>query len=299
MTTILLVDDDSVDREAAERCLRPVDDVRILHAEDGRQALRMVAAGPLPDLVLTDLRMPGVDGLELVAGLQEDHPALPVVLMTSRGSEQIAVRALKAGAASYVPKSELKESLLDTIHQVLEVAESKRLQRKILAYLAHGEIRFDLINDPGLIFPLVGYFQDSLARLGFGNESVRTQVGMALMEALSNAMIHGNLEVGSELRRTDRERYDKMIETRRREAPYADRRVRCTARMTAERIEYTIADEGPGFDPTTLPDPTAADNVLAVSGRGIWLIRTFMDAVEYNDAGNRLTMVKRNAAVAS
>jgi CheY-like chemotaxis protein/anti-sigma regulatory factor (Ser/Thr protein kinase) len=299
MTTILVVDDDAVDREAAERCLDSVDDLRILHAEDGKRALELVAAGPVPDLVLTDLRMPGMDGLQLVAGLQEDYPALPVVLMTSQGSEKIAVQALKAGASSYVPKNELKESLLDTIHQVLEVAESKRLQRRILAYLAVGETRFELVNDPGLIFPLVGYFQDGLARLGFGNESVRTQVGMALMEGLSNAMIHGNLEVGSDLRHTDRERYDALIESRRKESPYADRRVRCTSRISSDRVEYTITDEGPGFDPDTLPDPTAADNVLAVSGRGVWLIRTFMDVVEYNDSGNRLTMVKHNEAPAS
>ena len=68
--------------------------------------------------------------------------------------------------------------------------------------------------------------------------------------------------------------------------------VRFTARESADAIEYTIADEGPGFDVTSLPDPTAPENVLNVSGRGILLIRTFMDSVEFNETGNRITMRK-------
>jgi CheY-like chemotaxis protein len=299
MTTILIVDDDDVDREAAERCLAGVDALRVLRAGDGNRALELLGDGETPDLVLTDLRMPGMDGLELVDRLKNDHPALPVVLMTSQGSEQVAVRALQAGAASYVPKGELKYSLLDTVRQVLEVAEARRVQRRILRCLGDSEIRFDLENDTSLIYPLVGFFQDSLARLGFASDRVRTQVGMALMEALSNAMIHGNLEVDSSLRRTDRTAYDAMIERRRGEPLYAGRRVRCLARMSSDRIEYVIADEGPGFDPSALPDPTSADNVLAVSGRGIWLIRTFMDDVEFNDAGNQVRMLKRNEEAAS
>ena len=58
-------------------------------------------------------------------------------------------------------------------------------------------------------------------------------------------------------------------------------------------IEYTIADEGPGFDATTLPDPMAPENLLNVSGRGVMLIRTFMDEVTFNAKGNQMTMIKR------
>lgn len=291
MPTLLIVDDDSVDREQARRCLEKVEGLGIVYAHDGVEALEAIAAGA-PDLILTDLRMPRMDGLELVEKVREDHSHLPIILMTSQGNEKIAVKALKAGAASYVPKSDLKESLQEIVEQVLEVLEARRSQSDVLRYLEVAETRFELDNDPGLIGPLAGFLQGNLERLGFATDPVRTQVGIALMEAVTNAMIHGNLEMGSDLRRTDKRRYYEMIDERRGVSPYASRRVRCTAREAADRVEYVIEDQGPGFDPQTLPDPTDAANLLAVSGRGIMLIRTFMDQVAYNDRGNRLEMSK-------
>ena len=59
---------------------------------------------------------------------------------------------------------------------------------------------------------------------------------------------------------------------------------------------FTIRDEGPGFNPSALPDPTDPVNVGKISGRGLLLMRTFMDAVNYNEAGNELTIRKRRAA---
>ena len=60
----------------------------------------------------------------------------------------------------------------------------------------------------------------------------------------------------------------------------------------AEAI-YTVRDEGPGYDPSSLPDPTDPANVEKVSGRGLFLIRTFMDQVYHNETGNEITMIKR------
>ena len=58
-------------------------------------------------------------------------------------------------------------------------------------------------------------------------------------------------------------------------------------------MTYVITDEGPGFDPSSLPDPTDLENLEKASGRGLLLIRTFMDEVQHNDRGNELTMVFR------
>ena len=56
-----------------------------------------------------------------------------------------------------------------------------------------------------------------------------------------------------------------------------------------------VRDEGPGFDPATLPDPTDPSNLERVGGRGLLLIRTFMDEVRHNESGNEITFVKRRA----
>ena len=295
MPRILIVDDEDIDREAAERYLRPLEDLEVLLATEGNQALELVATDA-PDLMLTDLRMPGMDGLELVEHMRSEHPLVPVILMTSQGNERIAVQALQAGAASYVPKRELKEELVDTVLQVLEVAEALQSRSKLLGFLQSRETSFELENDPALIFTVAAFLQDSLERLDFANDTVRSQVGMALVEAISNAMIHGNLEVDSSLRQTDRSGYERLIGERRAQEPYASRRVHCTSRETTEEIVYVFADEGPGFDPQMIPDPTDPANILRASGRGIMLMRTFMDRVEFSAKGNQITLSKRAGA---
>ena len=59
---------------------------------------------------------------------------------------------------------------------------------------------------------------------------------------------------------------------------------------------FVIRDEGPGFDVTTLPDPTDPENLLKPSGRGLLLIRTFMDEATHNATGNEITLVRRRRA---
>lgn len=292
MPRILIVDDDEIDRELAERCLRGVEDLQTVHACDGQEALELLGRDSFA-LILTDLMMPRMDGLELVEKVREEHPSVPVVLMTAVGSEQTAVRALQSGAASYVAKSALKTELLDAVEMVLETVHARRSRKEILQFLGNRETRFELSNDPSLISPLGAYFEETLERLGFGDATTRGQVGIAIHEAVSNAMIHGNLEVSSDLRRSDRGDYQKKIAERQMEKPYSDRRVLCLARESLEEVEYVIEDEGPGFNWSTLPDPTSPEGMLMVSGRGIWLIRTFMDKVEFNEVGNRIRMSKK------
>jgi CheY-like chemotaxis protein/anti-sigma regulatory factor (Ser/Thr protein kinase) len=293
MTKILITDDDAIDRELARRCLRPLDNLEIAEARDGREALDAL---PLfaPDLLLTDLRMPRIDGLELVERALEIQPLLPIVLMTSSGSEKTAVQAIKAGAASYVPKTDLKHELVDTIQQVLVMAKARLSKKRVIEYLGRSEVEFQLENDPDLVCPTASYLEENLERIGFGDAAQRNQVEVALMEAMSNAIIHGNLEVSSELRRHDRGEYLRMIDRRRKEEPYASRRLTVTASEGPELARYVVEDEGPGFDVSRLPDPRDPENLLHAAGRGVLLVRTLMDDVEFNEKGNRVTLVKRS-----
>jgi anti-sigma regulatory factor (Ser/Thr protein kinase) len=87
--------------------------------------------------------------------------------------------------------------------------------------------------------------------------------------------------------------FRRLADRRRGEAPYRDRRVRVSARVGPDRATFVIADQGAGFDVAKLPDPTDPENLLLAHGRGVLLMRTFMDEVRFNDAGNRVTLVKR------
>jgi serine/threonine-protein kinase RsbW len=95
----------------------------------------------------------------------------------------------------------------------------------------------------------------------------RFAVRLALEEALVNAMKHGNrLDPG--------------------------RSVRLAYRVTDECVEIRVADEGNGFTVAGVPDPTRDENLQRPCGRGIMLMRSYMDAVEYSPAGNEVRMVK-------
>ena len=290
MVKILVVDDSAIDRRLAAGFLRR-SGMETSHAAHGAEALQLIA-GDMPDLVITDMQMPEMDGLELVEAIRRHHPGLPVVLMTAHGSEEIAVQALRRGAASYVPKRDLANTLVSTVTQILEVARRERQELTLRACLVSAEWRFELDNDVAQIPAVVAQLEQGVARLGLCDEATGLQLAVALREALVNAIYHGNLEVSSALLEHG-VHFDDLIRQRRAESPYRERRVRLVARETREEATYVITDEGPGFDPSTLPDPTDLENLEKPSGRGVLLIRTFMDEVRHNERGNEITLVLR------
>jgi CheY-like chemotaxis protein/anti-sigma regulatory factor (Ser/Thr protein kinase) len=298
MSKVLIVDDSPVDRRLAAKLLEKrgnsgeATGITVMTAEDGRQALDVIARDQ-PDAVVTDLQMPEINGLELVVQIRARFPLVPVILMTAHGSEELAVRALKSGAASYVPKRELGEDLLETVEAVIDAAHGKRDQSRVLKSLARTESHFVLENDPALIPPLVGYLRESVFRMSGSDETGLIQMTVALREALLNAMDHGNLELDSGLREKDDHSYHSLQRERRSQKPYVDRRVHVTARETPGEAVFVIRDEGPGFDTSTLPDPTDPANLEKRSGRGLLLMRAFMTDIRHNARGNEVTLTYR------
>lgn len=92
-------------------------------------------------------------------------------------------------------------------------------------------------------------------------------IRLAMEEALVNAIKHGN-------------QMD----------PSKEVRVECTA--SRESVTISIQDQGDGFDPSSIPDPTDDENLDMPGGRGVMLIHSFMDSVRYNETGNQITMEK-------
>ena len=291
MSSVLVVDDSPMDRHLAVGLLRKSPELTVFEAFDGRDALAKLELH-LPDLVVTDMMMPNMNGLELVSEVKDQYPMVPIILMTSQGSEEIAVQALQKGAASYVPKRDLATELLEIVDRVLSAAKEVRGRSRLMNRLSHHESAFVLETDLELVTAIASLLREEAIRLRLCPRPECLRLGVAIEEALLNSYYHGNLEVGSELREKDHRLYHDTAARRARESPYRDRRIYVAAKITPTQATYTIRDEGAGFDPATLPDPTDPVNLDRPCGRGMLLMRTFMDNVIYNDRGNEVTLFK-------
>jgi len=109
-----------------------------------------------------------------------------------------------------------------------------------------------------------------LSDLG-ADEQIAFGLDMAIREAVTNAVLHGNKQDES-------------------------KEVHVNIKSSPEAIEISVHDEGQGFNPTEVPDPTAAENIMKTSGRGIFFMRNFVDEVEWlirPEGGTTVKMIKR------
>ena len=118
MTRVMLVDDHELVRQGIAAMLTGAGDVQVVAvARTGREALE-VARRELPDVVLMDVRMPDMDGLEATRKLKEERPRTAVVMLTMHDNPSYLRDAVRAGAAGYLLKDVSKDELVDAIRQV-------------------------------------------------------------------------------------------------------------------------------------------------------------------------------------
>jgi len=294
MATARGVDDLKIDQRLAGSLLQDRTDLEVKYARNGAEALSHLAS-VVPDIVVTDMQMPEMDGLQLVEAMRRDHPSVPVVLMTAHGSEDLASKALKLGAASYVPKSRLAKDLVYTVQRVLDLVGRNLQRQDVLKEMTASSISFRLASDEKRVAPLVNFLREQAEIAGGFDPTDLTRVSVALDESLRNAIRHGNFELTERLVGVDAVTLATLLKRRRDEPPYATRHVHVHAEQNTTGLVYTIEDEGMGFDTTVLPDLDDPRGFEETVGRGLILIRSFMDEVSFNPSGNRITMVKRRS----
>ena len=290
---VALVVDDSATQAMQMQALLEAAGYTVRVAANGAEALASIRSS-VPKIVVTDLHMPEMNGLELVEAVRDEFPSLPVLLTTAKESEEVTLEALRKGAASYVPKKYLELDLVDTVRRVLAIAQTTNTGHRFAEMVTRRETDYSLVSDDAIVPDLIAQIENHIVQMGLCDEGTLVQVATALDEALVNAIVHGNLEVSSKLREIDDGRpYAELIQKRRTELPYRDRRVNVSVKTTREEAVFAIRDEGPGFDPKAIDDPTDPANLEKVCGRGLLLINAFMDEVYHNDVGNEITMIKR------
>ncbi len=130
------------------------------------------------------------------------------------------------------------------------------------------DLVLDLPNDLASIEEAVEFVMDRCTSCGEDPRKLRLNLRVGLSEALANAMLYGN----------DRD---------------PGKRVKVEVAFQNTAITARVTDEGRGFNPYHIPDPTCAGNLLKSQGRGIFLMRKLLDEVHFNDRGNSVTLVLR------
>jgi DNA-binding NarL/FixJ family response regulator len=127
---VILADDHTLVRAGIRALLEKLPDVKVTgEAGDGREVLNLIKAQP-PDVVLLDIAMPGLNGLEAAERMAQDFPAVRIIILSMHNHEEYVLRALKAGVAGYLLKKAATVELETALHRVMrgEVYLSKEIQ---------------------------------------------------------------------------------------------------------------------------------------------------------------------------
>ena len=245
-----------------------------------------------PDLVLSDIKMPRMTGLQLLESIRAEDSDVLIVILTGSGSAEHAIQALRHGANNYIQKPIDGTDIIPILQKYAGVIQERTVDVDIHEMFVERAFTLELENSLEMI-PKVA---DRLLRETCGAIKRADQLGvrLGLVELLLNAVEHGNLNISYEQKGESIETADgleTLCRTRLSDPELAARRVTIQFRMDATACEWVIADEGAGFDWKALPDPTGA-GLLESHGRGILLSRTQFDTLEFQGRGNIVRAVK-------
>lgn len=204
--------------------------------------------------------------LEMLSTIRTRHVRLPVIMVAPRAGVDTVVQALRRGATNFFPWPGDPDELRRAVRKCLRPWAISAGERSVLPRM-RKTIEMDLVSSTTVIDPVFAHVYDDAVSLGFPEAVLRLNVYLALNEALANAVRHGNKEDPR-----------KAIQVK--------------VLLDASRLEIEVTDEGEGFDPGELPDPTDAENLFKASGRGVFLMRCYMDEVEYANEGRTVRLVK-------
>lgn len=268
-------------------------------AANGEDALQKINKN-IFDLVISDISMPGMNGLELLTSIKKKKPHLPVLIITGHATIENAVKALRLGAINFITKPIRFDEVFETINKVIDINKQRKAIHTSAKYLIQEARHFLIPTNELYVSDLATYLTEPLEQISLVDTACRKSVTMAIYETLTNAVEHGNLELDSSIKFSANggmAAFKKIKEQRMQDPAFASRTVTIQSAITATMAQFTIIDEGEGFDYTALVNPTTEDCIEKPHGRGIFLIQQIFDEVRFNPPGNSITLILRKKTI--
>lgn len=281
---VLVVEDDFASRELLKLTLEN-EKYQCKVAENGALGLEMFNSY-LPDVVISDVRMPEMDGMELLASIRKRVKDVIIIIITGHGNEQLAIEALQLGANNYIKKPLDLADLRVLLRRYDQIVECKTLEKHIPDFVSNRTFSLEIETDIRNVSPTVQYLMRKTGNVFENGEAVRVEVG--LTELITNSIEHGNLGITSDEKKKalQENTLRKLYEERFANKKNSSKKIKIKCDYNDEFCEWIIEDEGNGFDWRKIPNPTNANLVEQLSGRGIFLSKIQFDELEYIGKGN-------------
>lgn len=289
--TILVVDDEEMIRLLIKRTLSKFFNYNIVCASNGKQALELYEQLK-PLCVFSDIIMPVMDGLTLLEKLKDIDPGANVVLLTGYGTEDMVIRALRAGALNYLKKPVKVEELILITKKLVSLHHEEQ-QNKITVVPVREERKLLAIDNN--IYDVSGVINQLLqCATNICKPTSLTGMKTGLYEIIINAIEHGNLDITFEEKSQalEQDKYNDLLQERYNSPEFKDRKVTIEYVMDEEKLCFTIRDEGSGFDWESVTYEDDMESLSRPHGRGILMTRFYFDEVKFNEKGNEVTLIK-------
>lgn len=246
-----------------------------------------------PDAIICDVTMPGISGMEFLRNIRSRDSKTPIILITTRSSEKLATQAFRLGANDFLKKPVQDKDILPILGKI----NDKIMQepgRTNYGNLKSGHLTFTFKTEFGAPPKILDRILQEIDK-DFFTESDRVNIEIGLGELITNAIEHGNLNITyqekSEVMKDDKlnELYIKRLENE----ELANKIVTIDYKYSEDECEWTITDQGNGFNRNAVPDPTAIENLENLNGRGIYVSQVLFDSVEYIGKGNIVKVTKK------
>ncbi len=289
---VLIVEDDKVSGKKMQSIVTHQGH-QVEIAEDGIQGIELYNKFK-PDLIFTDVLMPKMSGMEFLNTIRKTDNVVIIIVNTAYGSEEYALEAIRLNANNYIIKPIHFSEIFHHLKKYEAIIQERTLRREIEAMFIKRFYTLQLPNKveqiPSVVEHLLTIAGDAICP----EEQLGVRLG--LIELIVNAVEHGNMGItyDEKKRAINQNRLDDLYQERLAESEIAARRVKIKFELSERGCEWTITDEGSGFDWQTIPDPTKGKALRALIGRGIFLSRFYFDELEFIGDGNIIRILKKN-----
>jgi DNA-binding response OmpR family regulator len=292
---ILVVDDEEVIRDVIASKIQKSLGYDVIQASNGIEALKAVE-DLMPDLIITDIKMPAMSGIELLGEIRRRRIGSPVIILTGYGTMEDAISAIRLGAKSFIKKPFDINQVILLIENIFAVHQETADVHEIVPFIRSQSFTIRIPNNYIYLSKVINYIFLTARDCWEMDPAELNDVKVALYEALLNAFEHGNLQVD----KASKERclvlghsvYRKYLLERMATEENKAKSITVFSAIDPIRLEISVLDEGPGFNHGSVNEDLDPESFMRMYGRGLFLIKNLMDEVSFNDRGNMLRFLK-------